>query len=59
MSSVIEIEKAIEKLTEPDQRKFAERFGEHRLLVEASSMLGGIYDDENTGENQLIEDEEG
>lgn len=51
MSSVIEIEKAIEKLTEPDQRKFAERFGEHRLLVEASSMLGGIYDDENGGEN--------
>lgn len=51
MSSVIEIEKAIEKLTEPDQRKFAERFGEHRRLVEASSMLGGIYDDENGGEN--------
>ena len=57
MNSVLEIEKAIEKLPETEQRKLAEWFEEHRLLVEASTALGGIYDDEDGGENQLIEDE--
>jgi hypothetical protein len=57
MNSVLEIEKAIEKLPEPEQRKLAIWFGEHRLIVEASGMLGGIYDEEDGGENQLIEDE--
>lgn len=57
MNSVLEIEKAIEKLPEPDQRKLAAWFGDHRLIVEASGMLGGLYDEEDGGENQLSEDE--
>ena len=57
MNSVLEIEKVIEQLPEPEQRKLAAWFGEHRLIVEASGMLGGLYDEEEGGENQLIEDE--
>jgi hypothetical protein len=57
MNSVLEIEKAIVQLPEPEQRKLAAWFGDHRLIVEASGMLGGIYDEEIGGENQLIEDE--
>jgi hypothetical protein len=57
MNSVLEIEKAIEQLPETEQRKLAAWFGDHRLIVEASGMLGGIYDEEDGGENQLIEDE--
>jgi hypothetical protein len=57
MNTVMEIEKVIEQLPEPDQRKLAAWFGDHRLIVEASGTLGGIYDEEDGGENQLIEDE--
>lgn len=57
MNTVLEIEKAIEQLPEPEQRKLAAWFGDHRLIVEASGMLGRIYDEEDGGENQLIEDE--
>ena len=59
MISLMEIEKAIEELPEPEQRKMAEWFEEHRLMVEASAVLGGIYDEEDCGENQLTEDEAG
>jgi hypothetical protein len=57
MNSILEIEKAIERLPETEQRKLAAWFGDHRLIVESSGMLGGIYDDEDGGENQLIENE--
>lgn len=56
MITAMEIEKAIEKLPEPEQRKLAAWFGDHRLMVEASEMLCGTYDGEDGGENQLIED---
>ena len=59
MNSVLEIEKAIEKLPEPDQRRLAAWFGEHRLIVEASAALGSLYDEEDGGENQLVADEAG
>ncbi len=55
MSTVFEIEKAIEQLPELDQRKLAGWFEEHRLIVESSAMLGGFYDDEDGGESQLCE----
>jgi len=55
MNTVLEIEKAIEKLPETEQRKLAEWFEEHRLLVEASAALSGWYDDEDGGESQLAE----
>ena len=54
MNSVLEIEKAIEMLSEAEQPKLAAWFGEHRLIVDAFGMLGGIYDEEDGGENQLI-----
>jgi hypothetical protein len=57
MITVLEIEKAIEKLPETDQRKLAEWFGDHRLIVEGSAMLGGLYDEADGGENQLTDDE--
>jgi hypothetical protein len=57
MNSLLEIEKVLERLPEQDQRKLAAWFGDHRLMVEASGMLGGIYDEEDGGENQLVEDE--
>ncbi|MCU0794965.1 MAG: hypothetical protein MUF31_03415 [Akkermansiaceae bacterium] len=59
MITAVEIEKAIEQLPEAEQRKLAEWFGEHRLVVEASAVLSGIYDEEDGGENQLIEDDAG
>ena len=55
MNSVLEIEKAIERLPEIEQRKLAEWFEEHRLLVEASAALGAWYDAEDGGESQLVE----
>jgi hypothetical protein len=57
MKSVLEIEKAIEQLPELEQRKLAAWFGDHRLIVEASGILCGIYDEEDGGENQLCADE--
>lgn len=58
MNSVLEIEKAIEKLPELDQRKLVTWFGEHRLIVESSAVLAELYDDEEGGDNQLLGDEE-
>lgn len=58
MNSVLEIEKAIERLPESDQRKLAVWFDEHRLIVEDSARLGGWYDDEDGGENQLVDEDE-
>jgi hypothetical protein len=57
MNTVLEIEKAIEKLPEAEQRKLAVWFDDHRLIVDTSALLGGLYDAEDGGENQLIEDE--
>ena len=53
MITLLEIEKAIEQLPEPDQRKIAEWFEDHRLIVASSASLASIYDDEDGGENQL------
>ena len=55
MTTVLEIEKAIEQLPEIEQRKLAGWFEEHRLIVESSAILGSIYDDEDGGESQLCE----
>jgi hypothetical protein len=55
MTTVLEIEKAIEQLPEPDQRKLAEWFEDHRLIVESSGVLASIYDEEEGGENQLVD----
>jgi hypothetical protein len=56
MTTVMEIEKAIEQLPEPDQRKLAEWFEEHRLIVGSSGVLASIYDEEDGGESQLIDE---
>ena len=56
MSTVMEIEKAIEQLPEDEQRKLAEWFGEKRFIVESSAALGSIYDAEDGGESQLLEE---
>lgn len=54
MITALEIEKAIERLPELEQRKLAGWFEDHRLIVESSATLGSIYDDEDGGESQLI-----
>lgn len=54
MHTVLEIEKAIERLPEPEQRKIAEWFEDHRLIVASSASLASIYDEEDGGENQLV-----
>jgi hypothetical protein len=56
MNTVIEIEQAIERLPEHDQRKIAEWFEDHRLIVASSAVLSSIYDEEDAGENQLVEE---
>ncbi len=56
MTTAIEIEKAIERLPEPEQRKLAGWFEEHRLIVESSAALASLYDEEDGGESQLIEE---
>ena len=53
MTTVLEIEKAIERLPEAEQKKLVEWFEEHRLVVESSAVLGSLYDDEDGGESQL------
>ena len=53
MMTLLEIEKAIEQLSEPDQRKIADWFEDHRLIVASSATLASIYDEEDGGENQL------
>ena len=54
MNTVLEIEKAIERLPEQDQRKIAEWFEDHRLIVASSACLSSIYDAEDAGVNQLV-----
>jgi len=54
MITLLEIEKAIERLPEPDQRKIAQWFEDHRIIVAGSATLASIYDEEDGGENQLI-----
>jgi hypothetical protein len=56
MTTAFEIEKALERLPESEQRKIAEWFAEHRLVVEASAALASIYDDEDGGESQLVDE---
>lgn len=53
MTTALEIEKAIERLSEPQQRKLAGWFEDHRLIVESSAVLASFYDDEDGGESQL------
>jgi hypothetical protein len=53
MTTALEIEKAIERLPEPEQRKVAEWFEDHRLIVASSASLSSIYDEEDGGESQL------
>ena len=53
MTTALEIEKAIERLPEPEQRKVAEWFEDHRLIVASSALLSSIYDEEDGGESQL------
>ena len=54
MSTVLEIEKAIECLPGLEQRKIAEWFEDHLLIVAGSGSLASIYNEEDGGENQLI-----
>ncbi len=56
MTTALEIEKALERLPESEQRKVAEWFESHRLIVASSATLGAIYDDEDAGENQLTDE---
>ncbi len=56
MTTVLEIEKAIEELPEPDKKKLAEWFEDQRLIVESSAALGAFYDAEDGGESQLIKE---
>jgi hypothetical protein len=53
MTTALEIEKAIERLPEAEQRKVAEWFQDHRLIVASSAMLASVYDEEDGGEDQL------
>lgn len=53
MTTALEIEKAIERLPEPEQRKVAEWFEDHRLIVASSALLSSIYDEEDGGDTQL------
>ncbi len=53
MTTALEIEKAIERLPAPEQRKVAEWFEDHRLIVASSALLSSIYDEEDGGESQL------
>jgi hypothetical protein len=54
MTTALEIEKAIERLPEAEQRKIAEWFEDHRLIVASSASLVSIYDEEDGGDDQLV-----
>lgn len=56
METALEIEKALEKLPEKEQLKVSQWFEDHRLIVESSAALAAIYDEEDGGESQLIEE---
>ncbi len=53
MTTALEIEKAIERLPELEQRKVAQWFEDHRLIVASSATLSAIYEEEDGGQNQL------
>ncbi len=55
MTTALDIEKAIERLPETEQRKLAEWFEDHRMIIAGSASLASIYDDEDGCENQLEE----
>jgi hypothetical protein len=54
MTSALEIEKAIERLPEAEQRRIAEWFEEHRLIVASSASLASFYEEDDGGETQLV-----
>ncbi len=54
MITAVEIEKAIERLPEPEQRRIAEWLDNHRLIVASSASHSSIYDEEDGGESQLV-----
>jgi len=56
MTTALEIERALERLPESEQKKVAEWFENHRLIVASSATLASIYDDEDEGESQLIDE---
>ena len=56
MITALEIEKAIDRLPEPEQRRIAEWFKDHRLIVASSASLSSIYDEEDGGESQLVDE---
>jgi hypothetical protein len=56
MTTVREIEQAIEELPESEQQKLAEWFDQHRFVVESSAVLSALYDEEDGGESQLVEE---
>lgn len=56
MTTALEIEKALERLPELEQRKVAEWFKDHRLIVANSATLSAIYDEEDGGGNQLTDE---
>jgi hypothetical protein len=56
MKTALEIEQALEKLPEREQLKVAQWFEDHRLIVESSAALAAIYDAEDGGVSQLIEE---
>jgi hypothetical protein len=49
MHTVLEIEIAIKRLPKPEQRKIAECFEDHRLIVATWASLASIDDDEDGG----------
>ena len=59
MTTAREIEKAIERLPESEQREIAEWFEDHRLITAGAAVLAAIYDEEEGGEDQLTGDEAG
>lgn len=56
MTTALEIEKALERLPESEQKNVAAWFKDHRLIVASSATLASIYDDEDGGENQLTDE---
>ncbi len=56
MTTALEIQKALERLPEREQRKVAEWFEDHRLIVASSVTLSAIYGEEDGGQNQLTDE---
>lgn len=53
MTRELEMEKALERLSESKQRKVAGRIEDHRLIVSSSAMLTAIYEENEAGKKQL------